>query len=111
MNDEDQTAWVDAGPEANFEPSAGTRIDMCGHAVALFRRPDGAFIALADRCPHAGAPLSAGVLREGQIVCAWHGWSFTGDGKCTSVPSTAPIPKHDVRVEAGRVLVKRQPGA
>lgn len=39
--------------------------------------------AFNDFCPHAGALLSEGFLREGIITCARHGWQFdayTGKG-------------------------------
>jgi len=106
-----QPTWIDAGEEADFEPGAGRKVDACGRAVAVFRGPDGAYFGLADQCPHAGAPLSSGVLRDGRVVCCWHGWTFDpASGRCDSVPSTPPVRTHAVRVEDGRVLVECLPG-
>jgi phenylpropionate dioxygenase-like ring-hydroxylating dioxygenase large terminal subunit len=66
----------------------GVRIGDRG--FALFRDAGGAPAAVADPCPHRNASLSgAGRVREGRIVCGYHGWSFDsqGAGRCPSQPS------------------------
>ena len=52
--------------------------------------------AFYDLCIHRGTPLSLGWIENDEIVCAYHGWSYNGEGKCTripSVPENHPIPK------------------
>ncbi|MCL9762459.1 aromatic ring-hydroxylating dioxygenase subunit alpha [Frankia sp. AiPa1] len=46
--------------------------------------------AFADRCPHRFAPLSAGRVEAGELVCAYHGWRFDSAGACTAVPALGP---------------------
>lgn len=60
--------------------------------VVLFRADDGSPRALADRCPHRFAPLSAGKLQGGTVQCGYHGLTFDGDGACVHNPHGA-IPK------------------
>jgi nitrite reductase/ring-hydroxylating ferredoxin subunit len=36
----------------------------------------GVFTAFGNSCPHRGAPLSAGCIAEGKLICYWHGWEF-----------------------------------
>lgn len=43
--------------------------------------------AVADRCPHRGAPLSLGRTREGCLECPYHGWRFDEDGECRGIPA------------------------
>ncbi len=106
----DPRAWLDAGPCADHEPGAVRPVRDGELRVALCRDAAGAFSALADRCPHAGAPLSEGVLREDRLVCPWHGFVFRpATGACVNVPSCAPVPRHAVEVEGGRVFVARAP--
>ncbi len=68
------------------------RVHLKPHAVILkglplvLFRSKGKIHALADRCPHRGAPLSKGSVREGCLVCPYHGWRFEGDGACHSIP-------------------------
>ncbi|MEP7301578.1 MAG: aromatic ring-hydroxylating dioxygenase subunit alpha [Caldimonas sp.] len=68
---------------------AGTLLGrtICGERMVLFRAEGGAASALEDFCPHRGAPLSLGALRDdGRIVCGYHGLVMGGDGKCVSMP-------------------------
>lgn len=37
---------------------------------------DGKWYALDGKCSHAGGPLFAGKLEDGQIVCPWHRVGF-----------------------------------
>lgn len=46
-----------------------------GHALCITHH-GGRYGALEDVCPHRGAPLSAGMLRNGLVVCAQHAWEF-----------------------------------
>ena len=41
--------------------------------MVLYRDGNGAVAALEDFCPHRGAPLSLGFVRDGQLVCGYHG--------------------------------------
>jgi len=63
--------------------------------VVLFRNAAGEPQALADRCPHRFAPLSAGKLCDGgnTVECGYHGLQFNGKGACTSNPHGGTIPK------------------
>lgn len=45
--------------------------------VTLFRDASGRPAAILDRCPHRFAPLSAGHLDEGVLVCGYHGLGFS----------------------------------
>ncbi len=57
---------------------------------------NGRFRAFRDLCIHRGTPISLGWVEGERIVCAYHGWSYDGAGKCTRIPSVPPehpIPK------------------
>lgn len=56
----------------------------------VLARLDGAVVAFADRCPHRLAPLSAGRVEAGELVCGYHGWRFAASGGCTVIPSLGP---------------------
>ena len=56
-------------------------------ALVLWRSGE-ALSALADRCPHRGARLSLGQVRQGTLECPYHGWRFAADGRCVHVPSS-----------------------
>ena len=53
----------------------GRTYEVAGRLVAVFF--DGSsYHAIDDLCPHMGASLGAGVLRDGTVVCPWHAWRF-----------------------------------
>lgn len=55
--------------------------------VVLWRDESGRAHVFEDRCPHRSAPLSEGFVKNGCLVCPYHGWSFGDDGKCTHIPA------------------------
>jgi vanillate O-demethylase monooxygenase subunit len=63
---------------------------ICGEKIVFFRGPEGKVTAVEDFCPHRGAPLSLGFMREGHLVCGYHGLSIGGDGQCASMPGQLP---------------------
>lgn len=69
------------------------RRQLLGDYVAMYRTESGAPVALADRCPHRGLPLSEGVLEGDAIRCGYHGFTFGMTGKCVRVPSQGTIPE------------------
>ncbi|MCP5504002.1 MAG: aromatic ring-hydroxylating dioxygenase subunit alpha [Chlamydiales bacterium] len=65
------------------------RVFLEGKPLVIFRGAKGKIIALEDRCPHRGAPLSEGYLQEEAIVCPYHGWTFSEGGKCLKIPGVS----------------------
>ena len=62
--------------------------------------------ALAHSCAHLGGPLSEGTLKDGSVVCPWHGSEFRlADGSVVNGPSTHPQPCFAVRESNGQVEV------
>ena len=79
-------AWFDEVDEAPF---ARTLLD---EPIVIFRAPDGAAVALADRCCHRALPLSMGRVVGGELQCGYHGLTFDQTGACTAVPGQSSIP-------------------
>lgn len=62
--------------------------------------------ALAHPCAHLGGPLSEGTLKDGSVVCPWHGSEFSlDDGHVLNGPATEPQPCFAVREHDGRIEV------
>ena len=74
---------------------------------ALVVRQRGRVCALAHPCSHLGGPLSEGTLKDGSVVCPWHGSEFAlEDGAVINGPATQPQPAYDVRERSGSVEIK-----
>ncbi|MDB5964233.1 MAG: aromatic ring-hydroxylating dioxygenase subunit alpha [Polaromonas sp.] len=65
---------------------------LLGQKVVMFRGPDGRPVALADKCPHRGVPLSRGTLIGDTIRCSYHGLRIGSDGICKHIPCQDLIP-------------------
>ena len=63
----------------------------CGDRIVLFRTAQGAPVALYDRCPHRGSPLSLGKIADDTLQCPYHGFRYGAEGRCMRVPSQAAI--------------------
>jgi vanillate O-demethylase monooxygenase subunit len=83
--------WVAATSEEVGRASVLSR-RLLGRFVALYRRTDSVAVALADRCPHRGTPLSRGTLDGNDVVCSYHGFRFGSDGRCVHIPTQSSIP-------------------
>jgi nitrite reductase/ring-hydroxylating ferredoxin subunit/uncharacterized membrane protein len=74
---------------------------------AVVVRQRGRACALAHPCSHLGGPLSEGTLKDGSLVCPWHGSEFSlENGAVLNGPATVPQPVFDVREQGGNVQVK-----
>jgi vanillate O-demethylase monooxygenase subunit len=67
----------------NDKPFGAMLLDV---PLVLYRL-GGVLTAALDRCPHRGTRLSLGHLREGKLVCPYHGLEFNQAGQCVRVPS------------------------
>jgi vanillate O-demethylase monooxygenase subunit len=59
---------------------------ICGEKIVFYRGADNKVAAVEDFCPHRGAPLSLGFVRDGNLVCGYHGLEMGCDGKVVSMP-------------------------
>jgi len=55
--------------------------------LVIARFANGQVLAADVACPHKGARLSQGCIREGELMCPYHGWRFDAAGACQSIPS------------------------
>ena len=83
--------WYVAAWSHEIERSPLGRI-LLNEPLVLFRKKDGAVVALEDRCSHRGYPLHKGRLIEDTLECGYHGITFNGLGQCIKVPGQTQIP-------------------
>jgi nitrite reductase/ring-hydroxylating ferredoxin subunit len=95
---------------ASAELADGTmRRAQSRDADLLLVRQHGRVCALAHACAHLGGPLSEGELKDGSVVCPWHGSEFAlTDGHVLNGPATRNQPSFDVRERNGQIEVKGQ---
>ncbi len=95
----------DVGLLEALPPGGMRQIELGGEKILLIREGD-AVSAVGATCPHAGAPLSQGVLHDGRIICPWHKAAFRArSGDLLEPPAVDPLARYEARVEGGRVWV------
>lgn len=62
------------------------RFTLLDDFVVVFRDENGV-AAFRDICIHRGAALSLGWVRDGKMVCPYHGWQYDRTGACVRIPS------------------------
>jgi vanillate O-demethylase monooxygenase subunit len=73
---------------------------LLGEPLVLWRDTGGAPHAFGDVCVHRGTALSIGCVEGDEIVCAYHGWRYRGDGACTAIPQLAEPARVPARARA-----------
>jgi vanillate O-demethylase monooxygenase subunit len=78
---------LDAG-----KPLARTLLD---EPLIAYRTTGRQVVVARDLCIHRGVPLRHGWQEGDELVCAYHGFRYGADGRCTAVPAQPdlPVPK------------------
>ena len=94
-------------------------VEIDGRRIGLYRVGDELF-ALADRCPHRGAPLCSGSVatsidvRDGELVlgtpngtlrCPWHKWEFDIASGRALADDRLRVRRYAVSVHGAEVVV------
>lgn len=107
-------------PRAALATTPILGLELAGHRVVVVATEDRVF-ALADRCPHRGAPLSIGgevvtplIEVEGRLTrgpprshvrCPWHKWDYDlASGRCL-VDEKLRVRTYHAWVEGDEVVV------
>jgi nitrite reductase/ring-hydroxylating ferredoxin subunit len=84
----------------------GLRVRVGEHEIGLFRA-DGEIHALDNACPHAGFPLSEGVLHGGIVTCSLHQWQFDVRTGCPpGAEGSWPLARYPVSVVNEEIWVE-----
>lgn len=81
--------WYPVEHDRKIKKGQVVEVKFWKRSYALFRGEDGLLRAIEDRCVHRQLKLSIGTVEGCELVCAYHGWAYNGDGALTRV-------KHDL---------------
>jgi nitrite reductase/ring-hydroxylating ferredoxin subunit len=83
----------------------GRTVTVGDRLVAVFC-VDATYYALDDYCPHMGASLGEGTVRDGMVICDAHLFSFDlRDGTCPDAPGMK-AETFEVRVQGDEIQVR-----
>ncbi len=102
-----KTKWVRITHCDNIPLREGRSVKVGSREIAIFNLGD-RFLAVDNRCPHKGGPLSEGIVSGTTVVCPLHAWKV--DLECGAVKKPADVQgcvkTFRTRVEAGTVLLE-----
>ena len=100
--------WFFLGREDQLpQPGDYVTFDSCGGPLLVIHGADGQRRCFANFCRHRGSILLEGQGRTGRIVCPYHAWSYTIDGKLYGCPDMQDAEGFD-RTENGLVGVRME---
>jgi cytochrome b6-f complex iron-sulfur subunit len=85
------------------EIPVGTLIAMPQQRIYVMRAAEG-FFAMSATCTHLGC-LTRYERENNRIFCPCHGSRFSTDGKVTAGPAPRPLPRLQLTVEQGLLVV------
>lgn len=81
-------------------------LHVAGEEVLVVASAGEGCLAVSNRCPHAGGPLSQGACDGRTVTCPWHGARFELDGgKLLRGPGPGRLSLFHVNEENGRIEV------
>lgn len=60
--------------------------------LVFYRTEAGEAVAMAGLCPHRLMPMELGQLQGDELVCGYHGFTFSAAGACVRTPTAEKIP-------------------
>ncbi|MXQ14623.1 nitrite reductase small subunit NirD [Microvirga makkahensis] len=97
--------WIDVGAVDDV-PALGARVVQApGSDIAVFKADDGTLLALRDRCPHKGGPLSQGIVHGHSVTCPLHDWVISLESGESQGADHGCAHKIPLRINGTRILV------
>jgi len=105
--------WYPADHESALAKGGVIETEFWNEPIAIFRGEDGKIAAIENRCAHRQIKLSLGQVKDCQLVCAYHGWSYDCEGRVAGIPHDLfgrPMPRfrvksYPVRVRYGLIWI------
>jgi len=84
--------WHCLGLASDYRDGKPHSLGVFGTRLVVFPDQEGQLKGLTAWCPHMGADLGLGELKDGTVACRFHGWQWGGDGGCKHIPYAKRIP-------------------
>ncbi|MFK7857274.1 MAG: nitrite reductase small subunit NirD [Granulosicoccus sp.] len=97
--------WLDIGRRNDIPLQGSRRIFMGERIVAVFRTASDDFYALEDKCPHAGGPLSEGIVHGDCVTCPLHNWVISLQSGTAQGADQGNVRRYKVKHDGERLLL------
>ncbi len=97
--------WICVASQDGIPLREGRRLDLGGREIAVFNLGDRA-MAVENRCPHRGGPLSDGIVAGDTVVCPLHSWKVClSTGSVVKPSEAACVSTYQTRLKDGHIYV------
>ena len=97
--------WIWITEVGNIPPREGRAVTVAGRELAIFNLGD-RFVAVDNKCPHKGGPLSQGIVHGDTVTCPLHGMKIgLKDGEAVA-PDKGCTRRFEVKAEDGTVWLQ-----
>lgn len=96
---------VDGKPSTISDPGAYFTADVVGEPVVVVRDKSGTLRAFSNVCRHRAGPIAQGAGCRNVFNCAYHGWTYTLEGKLIGTPEVDGVEFFD-RSDFGMVPLR-----
>jgi nitrite reductase (NADH) small subunit len=83
--------WIRITAAENIPAREGRTLQLGPLQIAIFNTGD-RFLAVEDRCPHGGGPLSDGIVGGTTVTCPLHNWRICLQSGNVSRPCESGAP-------------------
>jgi nitrite reductase (NADH) small subunit len=99
--------WIRITDCQNIPLREGRLVRVAGREVAIFNLGD-RFLAIDNRCPHKGGPLSEGIVSGTTVVCPLHAWKVSLETGAVNRQADFPacVETFRTRLEGDVVLIE-----
>jgi phenylpropionate dioxygenase-like ring-hydroxylating dioxygenase large terminal subunit len=91
--------WYPIAQSKEVTDDAPLKVRILGLPFVAFRDSGGNPHLLSDTCIHRGGSLGLGWVRDGRVICPYHGWEYGGTGKCLKIPTLPEDTKSPARAK------------
>ena len=77
---------ANGGKRTIADPGAYFTVDVIGEPVVIVRDQSGMLRAFSNVCRHRAGPIAQGAGCRNVFQCAYHGWTYTLDGRLIGTP-------------------------
>lgn len=100
---------MDIGKLDDIPVQGSRRIDLNGVTVAVFRTSSNELFAINNSCPHAGGPLSEGIVHGNCVTCPLHNWVISLKDGTAQGADEGQVKRYQIRQEGERILMASAP--
>jgi nitrite reductase (NADH) small subunit len=100
-------SWVRITPADSIPAREGRALQIGSLSLAIFNTGD-RYLAIENRCPHAGGPLADGIVGGTTVTCPLHNWRVCLESGRLERPcseGSRPVRTFSTRIENGIILL------